>query len=67
MRTSAWRASWENSGGSALASEAFVDTGDTDNLSSRMATLRGAGALPGPAGKVLCDTVSCARRWRPGA
>ena len=60
LRTRAWSAWWVNSGGSALASEGIVDTGDTDYLSSRMATLPGRrGRVRGVAGKVLCDTASC--------
>ena len=72
LRTSDCSASWENSGGRALPSGAFVDTGDTDYLSSRMATSRGrAKHVPGAAGRVLCDTASCvpvvvSRGWRPG-
>jgi hypothetical protein len=62
LRTRDCRALWENSGGSALVSGVFVDTGDTDYLSSRMAAGRGhAERAPGAAGKVLCDTASVGR------
>src|SRR5829696_3438361 len=54
LRTRDWSALWENSGGSALDSEGFVDTGDTDYLSSRMAAVRGrAGRHPVAARGVL--------------
>jgi hypothetical protein len=62
LRTRDWSALWENSGGSALDSEGFVDTGDTDYLSSRMAAVPGrAGRHPGAARGVLCDTASTVR------
>ena len=62
LRTRDWRALWENSGGSALDSEGFVDTGDTDYLSSRMAAVRGrVKRHPGAARRVLCDTASTVR------
>ena len=62
FRTRDCKALWENSGGSALVSEGLLDTGDTDYLSSRMATFRGrASGRPEAAGKVLCDTVSKGR------
>ena len=68
LRTRDWRALWENSGGSALVSEGFVDTGDTDYLSSRMAALRGRAGRPfgsGGEGPVrhLVGRPGSARPW----